>query len=119
MSRVVRCAPALALMGLIYFLSAQPDLGTGLEGWDFVLRKLGHMAVFGTLFVALVFAFGGRFAPPTVVAVLYAASDEFHQSFVVGRHGTAVDVLIDCAGIATAWALVRRRSSTASRVRSR
>ena len=39
-----RFAPPLALMGLIFFLSAQPDLSSGLGTWDTVLRKLAHMA---------------------------------------------------------------------------
>lgn len=32
-------------------------------------------------------------------SVLYAISDEWHQTFVIGRGGTAVDVGIDCIGI--------------------
>ena len=32
----------------------------------------------------------------------YAASDELHQTFVGGRHGTPVDWLIDTAGALTA-----------------
>ncbi|MCB0862307.1 MAG: hypothetical protein KDB66_03740, partial [Solirubrobacterales bacterium] len=41
--------PPLALMGLIFFLSDQPDLSTGLGLWDLVLRKLAHMSVFALL----------------------------------------------------------------------
>jgi VanZ family protein len=73
----------------------------------------------------------------TAVALLYACSDEFHQEFVHGRHGTPVDVAIDAVGLALAagaWALATRRrgrsgspwplrpaadSSTASRARWR
>jgi VanZ family protein len=39
------------------------------------------------------------------IALLYAASDEWHQSFVPGRTGHAVDVLVDACGIALAAAL--------------
>ncbi len=45
------------------------------------------------------------------IAVLYAVSDEYHQTFVAGRHGSPIDVLIDGAGVAIAWALVRRRAA--------
>ena len=31
-------------------------------------------------------------------SVLYASSDEFHQTFVPGRDGNIVDVLIDSSG---------------------
>jgi VanZ family protein len=33
-----------------------------------------------------------------VVSVLFAISDEFHQSFVPGRQGAVMDVVIDSAG---------------------
>ena len=112
MRRAARCAPALALMGLIFFLSSRPDLSSGIEGWDFLLRKLGHMAIFGALFLALLYALPGRPREAAVLAVLYATSDEWHQSFVEGRHGTPTDVLIDTAGVLVAWALVRRRRRT-------
>jgi VanZ family protein len=36
-------------------------------------------------------------------------SDEFHQTFVEGRHGSPVDVLIDAAGVALAMALHTRQ----------
>ena len=48
---VIRFAPPLLLMGLIFFLSAQPDLNSGLGTWDTVLRKLAHMAEFGLLWL--------------------------------------------------------------------
>jgi VanZ family protein len=44
----------------------------------------------------------------------YAATDEFHQSFVEGRHGTPVDWLIDAAGMAVAVLLWRRYSQPRS-----
>lgn len=31
-------------------------------------------------------------------SVIYASSDEFHQTFVVGRDGNIIDVLIDSSG---------------------
>ena len=48
---VSRFAPPLLLMGLIFFLSAQPDLSTGLGTWDLILRKLAHMAEYGLLWL--------------------------------------------------------------------
>ncbi|WP_114679231.1 VanZ family protein [Desulfofundulus thermocisternus] len=35
---------------------------------------------------------------PGVILVLVAALDEWHQTFVPGRTGRAVDVLVDLAG---------------------
>jgi VanZ family protein len=44
-----------------------------------------------------------------VLALLYAASDEWHQTFVPGRGGTWVDVMIDSIGISIATILLLRR----------
>jgi VanZ family protein len=41
------------------------------------------------------------------LAVLYAASDEFHQTFVEGRVGAIHDVAIDAIGAAIGIALYR------------
>ena len=49
------------------------------------------------------------------LAALYAISDEWHQTFVPGRGGTWVDVIIDCFGISIAAALIKRRISRATR----
>jgi VanZ family protein len=104
MTAVTRFGPPLALMGLIFFLSAQPDLSSGLGGWDLVLRKLAHMAEYALLFVLWRRALPG--ASPWVAAAIalgYAATDELHQSFVEGRKGTPIDVLVDGAGVALGW----------------
>jgi VanZ family protein len=110
-----RLAPPLALMALIFALSAQPDLGTGLGVWDTVLRKGAHMTEYGLLWFAWWRALGFRHrGAAAAIALAYAASDELHQHFVAGRHGTPVDVAIDAAGIAIAVALAewqRRRAN--------
>lgn len=119
-----RWAPALAIMALLFVLSAQPDLGTGLGQLDLVLRKLGHMGAYGVLWLALLYAVGERRpALATALALAYAVSDETHQSFVAGRNGTAYDVAIDALGMMLAagtWLRWRgSRAATASRARSR
>jgi VanZ family protein len=103
-------------MGLIFFLSAQPDLNSGLGAWDTIGRKFLHMATYGILWFLWWRALGVE-SPAASIAItlLYAISDEWHQSFVEGRHGTPVDVAIDAAGIALAWLLVRSRGSRAAR----
>src|SRR5688572_5822463 len=106
-----RYGPPLALMALIFFLSAQPDLGTGLGTWDTVLRKLAHMAEYGLLWLLWWRAFGWRRAPLAVaIAIGYAISDEVHQSFVQGRHGVWTDVTIDALGVGLAGLAVVLRA---------
>lgn len=107
MDLVKRFAPPLLLMGLIYFLSAQPDLSSGLGNWDTVLRKGAHMVEYGVLWFLWWRAFGYR-NPTAAIAItlLYAVSDELHQSFVDGRHGSPWDVAIDALGVGLAGLLV-------------
>ena len=55
-----------------------------------------------------------------LLTVIYAISDEWHQSFVAGRHPQATDVLIDACGAATAllavWLVQRRAEKLAESV---
>jgi len=107
-----RFVPPLALMGVIFFFSAQPDLGTGLGVWDTILRKAAHMAEYGLLWFLWQRALRTAAPWPAVLLTLaYAAGDEYHQTFVDGRHGSPVDVLIDAAGVAIAVALHARRTA--------
>jgi VanZ family protein len=107
--------PPVLWMGVIFILSAQPTLphhpGALL---DLVLKKAGHMMGYGILAFLLWRAFSqGRGAlsrsalvAAFVVSVLYAASDEYHQSFVPGRNGTPVDVGLDAVGALVALLVV-------------
>ena len=111
-----RFGPPLLLMGVIFFFSAQPDLGTGLGVWDTILRKAAHLAEFGLLWYLWHRALGRPGPlPAAAIALGYAITDEYHQTFVEGRHGSPVDVLIDAAGIAIAMAIHTRRAARRAR----
>lgn len=69
------------------------------------VRKAAHMTEFGILSVLVYvwlgkwqIAVGKRMSIAAVFAILYAASDEFHQLFVPGRAGSIRDVIIDGTG---------------------
>ena len=103
--------PVVAWGAVIFAFSSVPDLGTGLGGWDLVLRKIAHAAEFAIL-GALLFRATGRAGLALVLGVLYAVSDEVHQSFVPGRLGSPVDVAIDAVGVAVGvllWQTVQSR----------
>jgi VanZ family protein len=108
--------PPLVLMAAIYAVSAQPSLDSGLGWIDKVGRKLIHFGEYALLCALWWRALRDRMSPNAVViaafviASAYAATDEFHQSFVQGRHGTPVDWLIDTAGALAAALLIRRWS---------
>ena len=107
----LRSLAPLAMMALIFFLSAQPDLDSGLGTLDLVLRKLAHATEYALL--TLLWAWALRpltqwnVAVAALIAVTYAVSDEYHQTFVTGRSGTPIDVAIDAFGIGVALALLR------------
>ena len=113
--------PPLLLMGVIFLLSAQPSLDSGLGVVDLVGRKLLHFAEYALLCFLWWRAFAtvtdpGRAALAAFMAAsAYAATDELHQAFVEGRTGSPVDWAIDTAGAALAalWLRGRRHTRTA------
>jgi len=109
-------APPLVLMAVIFVLSGQPSLDSGLGLIDTVGRKLVHAGEYALLAALWWRAFRERLGDRRaalagfVIASLYALSDELHQLLVDGRHGTPVDWLIDTAGAGVAaWYLGLRR----------
>jgi VanZ family protein len=99
--------PVAAWAALIFALSSIPDLGTGLGGWDLVLRKLAHAAEYAVLGALLVRA-TEKVELALVLGTIYAVSDEVHQAFVPGRMGTLLDVALDAVGVVCGVVLWRR-----------
>src|SRR3954447_4328416 len=104
-------APPLVLMAVIFFFSAQPNLSSGLGWIDHVGRKCIHASEYALLCFLWWRALRTRMvqtralAPAWAIAAAYAATDEYHQRFVSGRHSTWVDVAIDGMGAALFVAL--------------
>jgi VanZ family protein len=111
---LIRVLVPLALMGVIFYLSAQPAGGHH-AWWVIVFRKLGHITGYALLTGAWWWALRGVARRPLLWAVgislLYACSDEFHQTFVRGREGTPRDVAIDAIGMGIAALLIGMRRS--------
>ena len=105
-ARISAWIPVVLWAALIFTLSSVPDLGTGLGAWDTVLRKIAHMAEYALL-GALLYRATRRPAAALLLASVYAVTDEIHQTFVEGRVGSPVDVLIDTAGVLLAMLAVR------------
>lgn len=113
--RLLLWLPVALMMGLQLWLSSRSRLPDALfpfagsdkvahAGWFFLLALLAWRA-----------AREGegwprrrRVAVLLVAAVLWAAGDEAHQSFVPGRAVEATDLLADVAGAALAFALAER-----------
>jgi VanZ family protein len=106
-ARLTTWAPAVLWAALIFALSSVPDLGTELGQWDTLLRKLAHVAEYAIL-GALVYRAAGNAPVAVLLASAYAATDEVHQAFVTGRHGSPVDWAIDTVGVVLGVAAVAR-----------
>jgi VanZ family protein len=106
---ISRWLPVLVWAGVIFAFSSIPSLGTNLGTWDYVLRKLAHATEYAILAVLLARA-TGSYVWAFALAVAYAGSDEFHQTFVRGRHGSPVDVAIDAAGALVGLVILARRA---------
>ena len=113
-SRIDAWLPPIAMMAVIFALSAQPDLTSGLGTIDLVGRKIVHMAEYALLCFLWWRALRTVLPPPRALAVAlavtvaYACTDELHQTFVDGRKGTPVDVAIDAVGAGAAALAIRR-----------
>jgi VanZ family protein len=102
-SAVTRWLPAVTIMVIIFVFSSIPsEEMPHFGGMDFFVKKLGHLAGYALLAFALLWGLGlqtpGAPLKAWLLAVVYAATDEFHQSFVPGRNASILDVGIDALG---------------------
>ena len=94
------------------------------------VRKAAHMSEYAilallackNLLVWEVMSQKRSYVPAFVFTILYAMTDEYHQTFVAGRSGNLTDVCIDglgaCLGL-LCFALVARRYNGRKRKRGR
>jgi len=117
LSQPLRLLAPLALMGLIFYLSAQSDPGADIGTAGRIAAHFGEYALLAALWVwALAPSLGGRaIAAAVVISVLYAISDEIHQSYVPRRDADPLDIAVDAAGIAVAAAVIRVRAARSRR----
>jgi VanZ family protein len=106
-TRISPWIPVVLWAAVIFALSSVPDLGTGLGTWDTVLRKIAHTAEYALL-GALLYRAVRNGPAALLLASAYAVTDELHQTFVSGRHGSPVDWLIDTAGATIGVAIAVR-----------
>jgi VanZ family protein len=120
-SPLTRWLPAFAMMAAIFTLSSlTPDRLPFFGEYDLLAKKGAHAAGYAMLAAAYYFALPSRLSPiyravlSFLMAVLFALSDEFHQSFVRGRHSALRDVGIDSLGAALALLAAAIYSSNSS-----
>lgn len=87
--------------------------------YTFFIRKLAHITEYAILMILtlriaiLQWPYKKAILSSLLFCIFYAATDEFHQTFIPGRVGTPVDVGIDMLGMLlglVAWSVFRRKS---------
>jgi len=91
-----------------FFLWLNPHISMAtIAAIHFALRKLGHVTEYAILAALLWRGLRGTLAAPSKIvlalstlcmAAAFAASDEYHQSFVPSRTASVHDVMLDCVG---------------------
>ena len=118
------CCILLSFADRIFHLElSAPTFATHAESMQFFVRKTAHVTEYFLLTLSMFLplrvwlpkmskpealkSFLLRYLLPAfLLSVLCAAADEFHQSFVPGRCGTPVDVLVDSIGVTLACILL-------------
>jgi hypothetical protein len=112
---ILRWLPALFMMLLIFLISARSSSQLPNFDWaDRFIKKGGHVIGYAVLALLYWRAFEfkkNRLWGAWSLALLYALSDEFHQSFVAGRHPTIWDVMIfdNFGALISLWVISRYR----------
>jgi VanZ family protein len=117
----LRLLAPLAWMAVIFYFSSQSDPSPGIGNLGHVVAHFTEYFVLAALWIwALLPHLGLRALPVAwAIAVVYAISDEWHQSFVPDRDSDPVDVLVDACGAAAAVGLSYWWSTTRAASRRR
>jgi VanZ family protein len=108
LSKILYWLPTLLWMVVIFGFSAQPTLHASAVSWqDFVVKKSAHVAEYFILGLLLNSSLKKTTSLPRrsrllliiIIGVVYACTDEFHQTFIAGREGRIRDILIDSLGL--------------------
>ena len=90
--------PALLMMGVIFWFSSRTSTQLPNFNWaDTLIKKGGHMIGYALLALSYWHGFrmkGNKRWLSWTLAILYALTDEYHQSFIHGRHPTVWDVIV-------------------------
>ena len=104
--------PPLFWVLIIFLFSSRPTVVVSEIYWpDFFFKKTIHLIEYGILFTLFYRALKGTIKKNLLrlasiaflMTVFYAASDEYHQTLILGRTGTLRDIIIDSFGAGLAW----------------
>ncbi len=98
---LLRYAPVVLWMSLMFFFSSRSDLPTsGTVTEDFFSKKFAHVFEYFILMFLMFRAVGEKStAKAFLFSLIYAFTDEIHQLFIPYRTGKLIDVGIDSLGL--------------------
>lgn len=105
------------MMAIIFVFSSIPSSELpNFDAIDYIVKKGGHAFGYGLLGLSYLRGLKGEsedvakrwYFLAWTMTVLFSTTDEFHQSFVPGRHPAATDILIDAFGAALALFIANR-----------
>jgi len=103
-------SPSILWAIVIFIFSSQQQLpGFDISLLDFLFKKLAHIFVYAMLYYLLFIAYlktnpnkkisKRHYLWPLLIALIYALSDELHQSMVKGRYASTRDIAYDFLGM--------------------
>ncbi|MBI4004511.1 VanZ family protein [Candidatus Roizmanbacteria bacterium] len=113
--------PVFLWMIVIYYFSSRQRVAiSDVFTINFLLFKTLHVIEYAALYFLLLRGFYLTVYPDKpiqiyryafIVALLYAVSDEIHQTFVPTREGKIWDIMIDTIGIGIMYTLIKKKFS--------
>ena len=97
--------PVVLWCGVIFYFSSLQSVPSPEDTFlNFILKKTAHILEYAMLYALTYHAANiserknQNFFGPLLFVIFYASTDEFHQSFVLGRHARLYDVGLDTIG---------------------
>jgi len=96
---VINWLPVFVWAAIIFsFSSLRSPKASDFFLFDFIVKKTSHVLEYAILYVLIFRATSKNLVLSYFLVILYAATDEFHQSFIVGRTATPLDLGFDGSG---------------------
>ncbi len=94
-----RWLPVFLWAGVIFALSSIQQITVAeFFLWDFAAKKVAHLGEYAVLYALVLRATERNWVLSFALTLVYAASDEIHQSFVPGRTAAVYDLAFDFSG---------------------
>jgi len=110
--------PVILWSSIIFSFSNRPTISASyFDPLDFIIKKAAHLTEYAILFSLIFRAFYQSWYPKKgidywenmalISTLIFAISDEWHQSFITGRTATIRDILIDFIGILIGLSIIK------------